>query len=216
MKGVRKSEGRGWKESVTCTRDVIYCPPPRRAKFQNKLLYFASIGGGAHRAKPQSPHMYQAVRDPRSNLHFNACLSSIITSGTAWLNFTDAYRALASRRPSSSRPTTPPSRLYALILLPPSRLPLSPSHPPPLSLSLSLFPSLSLYLYLSFVPKLFISRLCPKTAFYPVLEVLFKKSRTSICGHGFNCKKVIRIPYTVAEICIDKLYNWRWTMIASF
>lgn len=34
--------------------------------------------------------MYQAVRDPLSNLHFNACLSSIITSGTAWLNFTDA------------------------------------------------------------------------------------------------------------------------------
>jgi len=70
------------------------CPPLGRggAKFQNKLLYSASIGGGAHRAKPQSPHMYQAVRDPRSNLHFNACLSSIITSGTAWLNFTDAYR----------------------------------------------------------------------------------------------------------------------------
>lgn len=98
---------------------TLYSAPPRRAKFQNKLLYSASIGGGAHRAKPQSPHMYQAVRDPRSNLHFNACLSSIITSGTAWLNFTDAYRALASRRPSSSR-TTPPSRLYALIPLPPS------------------------------------------------------------------------------------------------
>lgn len=45
------------------------------------------------RAKPQSPHMYQAVRDPVSNLHFNACLSSIITSGTAWLNFTDASRS---------------------------------------------------------------------------------------------------------------------------
>lgn len=58
--------------------------------------------------------MYQAVRDPRSNLHFNACLSSIITSGTAWLNFTDAYRALAPRRPLPSR-TAPPSRLYALV-----------------------------------------------------------------------------------------------------
>lgn len=81
--------------------------------------------------------MYQAVRDPRSNLHFNACLSSIITSGTAWLNFTDAYRALASRRPSSSR-TTPPSRLYTttLILLPPS--------PPPGSFYLYLYLSISL------------------------------------------------------------------------
>lgn len=137
-------------------------PAPRRAKFQNKLLYSASIGGGAHRAKPQSPHMYQAVRDPRSNLHFNACLSSIITSGTAWLNFTDAYRALASRRPSPSR-TTSPSRLYALIPLP--------------SLSLSLSLSFPGYLSLAHVRK-------PR--FVPPSKSCSKKSRTDICGHGFN------------------------------
>lgn len=69
---------------------VPHAPPVHRAKLQNKLLYSANIGGVARRAKPQSPHMYQAVRDPLSNLHFNACHSSIITSGTAWLNFTDA------------------------------------------------------------------------------------------------------------------------------
>lgn len=82
-------------------------PPAHRAKLQNKLLYSANIGGVARRAKPQSPHMYQAVRDPLSNLHFNACHSSIITSGTAWLNFTDA---------SPSPPIPPP--LTILVRLP--------------------------------------------------------------------------------------------------
>lgn len=90
---------------------------PCRAKLQNKLLYFANIGGGARRAKPQSPHMYQAVRDPLSNLHFNACLSSIITSGTAWLNFTDASRPLLSSATTPSTPTLYTGRRQAAPLL---------------------------------------------------------------------------------------------------
>lgn len=154
---------------------TLYSAPPRRAKFQNKLLYSASIGGGAHRAKPQSPHMYQAVRDPRSNLHFNACLSSIITSGTAWLNFTDAYRALASRRPSSSR-TTPPSRLYALIVLPPS-------------ISISIFLSFPSYLSLARARR---PRFVPSSS-----KSCLKKMRTNICAHGFNY-----IRYIQKDICI--------------
>lgn len=83
--------------------------------------------------------MYQAVRDPRSNLHFNACLSSIITNGTAWLNFTDAYRALAS--PSSlvvsalclysvtSAPFSPAIRVICLSLVRKDRILSHPLHP---------------------------------------------------------------------------------------
>ena len=101
---MRQSLGMGNVHCVTLYNALCPPPPPPpfscpRAKLQNKLLYSASIGGGARRAKPQSPHMYQAVRDPLSNLHFNACLSSIITSGTAWLNFTDAH-------PSTRTPLT--------------------------------------------------------------------------------------------------------------
>lgn len=140
---------------------------PVKVKFQNKLLYSASIGGGAHRAKPQSPHMYQAVRDPRSNLHFNACLSSIITSGTAWLNFTDAYRR--------------PCFASSLALLAWHRLGFMPLYP----LRRYTVLSCSLIVYCRYL-SLSLAR-ARKPCFVPLARrTALKKSQADICGGSFN------------------------------
>jgi len=165
-------------------RSIHPCPSLGRggAKFQNKLLYSASIGGGAHRAKPQSPHMYQAVRDPRSNLHFNACLSSIITSGTAWLNFTDAYRPPPALSLARSR-----AGARAVSALCPYDAPvLRPSPPPRAS---------ERVICTSALPRT--PRFAPASSASPIQKIASGCTR----GRNFSCGRVIK----------SKCTRGRWT-----